>query len=306
MYRICSAERNNSLFNKSYKRKGDVRLMKLTMEKLAKILFAILIMVISIHVLTSKIPDSEYIQETIDHLEKSQNTVMAFSGTSITTSLALSALPNDFASPLASTIADLNTYFIFMFAVLFVEKLLVIEGISFVLTWIIPASCLFYVGSVVFSKDLLRSFAGKLMILGLSVIIVIPFSTHFTETICADYLAYVEETISETEAGTSKINEVMTSGDEESSFFDRLSDAFKTAIQDVSDLLAYFKNVIKKCVNAVAIMLVTTFVVPMLMMLLFRWLLSELFSLHLPTPNIQLKLPKPDCKPSRKETEDQV
>ena len=66
------------------------------------------------------------------------------------------------------------------------------------------------------------------------------------------------------------------------------------------------KNVIKKCVNAVAIMLVTTFVVPMLMMLLFRWLLTELFSLHLPTPNIQLKLPKPDCKPSRKETEDQV
>ena len=161
MYRICSEERNNSLFNKSYKRKGDVRLMKFTMEKLAKILFAILIMVISIHVLTSRIPDSKYIQETIDHLEKSQNTVMAFSGTSITTSLALSALPDDFASPLASTIADLNTYFIFMFAVLFVEKLLVIEGISFVLTWIIPASCLFYVGSVVFSKDMLKTFAGK-------------------------------------------------------------------------------------------------------------------------------------------------
>ena len=96
--------------------------MKFATEKLTKVLFAILIMVISINVLTVKIPESKCIQQTIDYLDKSQNTVMTFSGTSITTSLALSALPNDFASPLASTVADLNTYFIFMFAVLFVEK----------------------------------------------------------------------------------------------------------------------------------------------------------------------------------------
>ena len=90
--------------------------MKFTTEKLAKTLFLILLMVISINVLTVKIPESNYVQQTIDHLEKSQNTVMTFSGTTLTTSLALSALPDDFASPLAETVSDLNTYFIFMFA----------------------------------------------------------------------------------------------------------------------------------------------------------------------------------------------
>ena len=277
--------------------------MKFATEKLAKVLFAILIMVISINVLTVKIPESKYIQQTIDYLDKSQNTVMTFSGTSITTSLALSALPDDFASPLASTVADLNTYFIFMFAVLFVEKLLVIEGIQIALTWIIPASCILYIGFVLSSKTVLKTFAGKLMILGLSVIIVIPFSTHFTETVCADYLNYVEETIEETEAGSSKINEVMIASDEDATFFERLSNAFKTAIQDVSDLLAYFKGVLKKCVNSVAIMLVTTFVVPLLVMLLFRWLLTELFSLHLPSPSIQIKLPKHERKTTAKTTD---
>jgi len=113
----------------------------------------------------------------------------------------------------------------------------------------------------------------------------------------------VEETIEETEAGSSKMNEVMIASDEDSTFFDRLSNAFKTAIQDVSDLLAYFKGVLKKCVNAVAIMLVTTFVVPLLIMLLFRWLLTELFSLHLPTPNLPLKLPKYDRKDTSKTTD---
>jgi len=84
---------------------------------------------------------------------------------------------------------------------------------------------------------------------------------------------------------------VMASGNEESSFFDKLSNAFKTAIQSVTDLLNYFKNVIKKCVNSVAIMLVTTFVVPLLMLMLFRWLLKELFALHIPMPSVKISLP---------------
>lgn len=268
-----------------------MNLRNFPMEKLAKTLFAILIMVISINILTVKIPESDYVKQTIEHLDKSQNTVMTFSGTTITTSLAISALPDDFASPLASTVSDLNTYFIFMFAVLFVEKLIVVEGIKIALTYIIPASCFLYIGAIWFSKDIFRIFANKLLIFAISLIIVIPFSTHFTEFVCADYMTYVEETIAETTAGATKINEVMTSGNEDATFFEQLSDAFKTAIQDVADLLTYFKNVIKKCMNSVAIMLVTTFALPMLILLLFRWLLNELFSLHLPAPNIKIRLP---------------
>ena len=260
--------------------------MKLT-EKHVKILFAIFIIVFSATVLTHKIPETKYVQETIDSLEESQNTIMTFSGTTIATSLAISALPDDFASPLASTVSDLNTYFIFMFAVIFVEKLLVVEGIQIALSYIIPIACLLYILFTLTSKEIYKSFATKLLILGISIIVVIPFSTHFTETVCSDYLDYVDETIAEADAGAAKINEVMSSSDADSTFFDKLSNAFKTAIQSVSDLLTYFKNVVKKCMNSVAIMLVTTFVVPLLILMLFRWLLNELFSLHLP----QIRLP---------------
>jgi hypothetical protein len=119
----------------------------------------------------------------------------------------------------------------------------------------------------------------------------------------ADYLTYVDETIEEADAGAGKINEIMAEGNEEATFFDKLSDAFKTAISDVNDLLAYFKNVVKKCVNSVAVMIVTTFVLPMLVMLLFRWLLTELFALHLPAPKVSIKLPKELKNKFRKETD---
>ena len=263
--------------------------MNLT-EKSLKILLAVFVMVFSFTVLVQKIPETKYVQKTVERLEESQNTIMKFSGSTMGTSVAISALPDDFGSPLAGTIADLNMYFIFMFAVIFVEKLLVIEGIKIAFAYIVPAACLLYMAFVLSSKNVFKNFANKLLILGMAIIIVIPFSTYFTETVCNDYLAYVEETIEEADAGAAKINEVMAESDEDATFFDRISAAFKTSIQSVSDLLAYFKNVVRKCVNSVAIMLVTTFVVPLLILMLFRWLLKELFALHIPFPAIPVKL----------------
>ena len=99
-------------------------------EKLAKCLVAVFIIVLSVFVLARKIPETKMVQHTIESIEESNKTVMEFSGATIATSLAISALPDDFASPLAGTLADMNTYFIFIFAVLFVEKLIVIEGIK--------------------------------------------------------------------------------------------------------------------------------------------------------------------------------
>lgn len=270
--------------------------------KLAKILFAAFIMVFSFTVLTHKVPEAEYVQKTIERLEESQNTIMTFSGTTLATSLAISALPDDFASPLANTVSDMNTYFVLIFAVLFVEKLIVMEGTKIAFAYIIPAACILYMISVLTMKDAFKNFATKLLILGFSLILVIPISTQVTETVCEDYLVYVDETIAEADAGAAKVNEIMSSGDEEATLFDKLSDAFKTAIQDMSDLLTYFKNVVQKCVNSIAIMLVTSFILPLLILLLFRWLLKELFSLHLPIPNIQINIPSGKQKGSAEQT----
>lgn len=255
-------------------------------EKLAKILLAIFIMVSSVFVLPYKIPESKYVQETLESLEDSKTTVMKFSGATIAASLAITALPDDFGSPLANTLADMNKDFIFIFAVLYLERLIVVEGMKIAFVYIIPLACAFYILSVLTGKAVCRVFASKLAILGLAVAFVVPFSTHFTERVCEDYLVYVDETIAEADAGAGKVNEVMASGDEEAGIFEKLTDAFKTAIRGVSDLKTYFGNVLKKCVNSIAIMIVTTFVLPMLVLLLFRWLLKELFSLSLPSPRI--------------------
>lgn len=268
--------------------------------KLAKCLVVAFVLVLSVFVLAKKVPETKMVQNTIESIEESNKTVMDFSGATITTSLALSAFPDDFATPLAGTLSDLNTYFIFIFAVLFVEKLVVIEGTKIAFLYIIPAACVLYIFSVLLSKEFFKNFAVKLMILGLAVVFVIPFSTQFTEKVCDDYLVYVDETIEEANAGAEKVNEVMASEEEEQTIFDKLSEAFQTAIQGMNDLMAYFKNVLKKCVNSIAIMIVTSFVLPLLVLFLFRWLLNELFSWNLPKPQVKLQLPK------RKKEDDEI
>lgn len=256
-------------------------------EKLVRILVAIFIAVFSFCVLANKVPETGWIEKTIESLDDSKNTIMEFSGATIATSLAISALPDDFASPLANTLTDMNKYFVFIFAVLFVEKLIVVEGVEIAFSYIIPIACMLYVFSVIFGKTLLKEFATKIAILAIAVVTVVPFSTHFTEMICDDYLVYVDETIAEADAGATKVNDVMLESNEENNIFERLSKAFDTAIKDVTMLLDYFSNVIKKCVNSIAIMMVTTFILPLLVLVFFKWLLKELFSL-----NINISIPK--------------
>lgn len=256
-------------------------------EKLVRILLAIFIAVFSFCVLANKVPEAGWVENTIESLDESKNTIMEFSGATIATSLAISALPDDFASPLANTLTDMNKYFVFIFAVLFVEKLIVVEGIEIAFSYIIPIACVLYAFSVIFGKTLLKEFAAKIAILAIAVVTVVPVSTHFTETICDDYLVYVDETIAEAEAGAGKVNDVMAESNEDANIFDKISKAFDTAIKDVKMLLDYFNNVIKKCVNSIAIMMVTTFVLPLLVLMFFKWLLKELFSL-----NISVSIPK--------------
>ena len=257
--------------------------------KAIKILLAIFIMVISICVCAEKVPEMKYVTDSIESLDESRDRVMTFSGSTLTASTAISLLPKDWANPLANSLADMNKYFVFMFAVIFLEKLLVVEGIKISFVYIIPAACGLYILFVLLSKAKFKEWAIKFLILGLAVICVIPFSTHFTEKIGGDYLAYVDETIEEANVGAEKIYEVKAVNEEEDVFLDKISDIFVNAFQGVKDLFTYFNNLIKKCINSIAMMIVITFVVPFFILIFFRWLLKELFSLHLNISVPQMK-----------------
>lgn len=255
--------------------------------KTVKVLLAVFVMVISILVLADKIPEIKYVTSSIENLDESRDRVMTFSGATLTASTAISLLPKDWANPLANSLADMNKYFIFIFAIIFLEKLVVIEGIKISFIYILPAACGLYILYVLSDKEKIKEWAIRIAILGISLVCVIPFSIHFTEMVSEDYLVYVDETIEEANAGAEKIYEIKAVNEDEDTFLDKISEVFVNAYQGVKDLFTYFNNLTKRCINSIAIIMVITFVLPLLTLMFFRWLLKELFSL-----NLNISVPK--------------
>ena len=258
-------------------------------ESVRNILILVLIGVFSFFVITSWLPDRGFIQDSIESVKESSNTVMKFSAATLSTSLAISALPDDFATPLADSLADMNIYFIAILVMLHFEQLLIRYGVKLAFAIAIPVACGIGILSILLKKELLKGIAARVAVLGLAVALVVPCSTHITNYIAADLKAYVENTIADTEDGGDKLNEAMEGGTEEQTMFENLSDLFQTAINDMSNLMTHFQNTIRKCMNSIAILILTNCLMPIVNFFILKWILKETFHIALPMPQMRRK-----------------
>lgn len=249
-----------------------------------KILSLLLAAALSFFVVTRTLPESKLVGNSLDSVERSSETVMKFSAATLSASLAISALPDDFATPLADSLADMNIYFVAILVVLFLEKILIRYGIQAAFAILVPLSCALGIAFVATKRDLLKSLAVRLCVLGLALAFVVPCSTRLTGVVAADLTDYVNETIEQTQSGAGKLNEAMDSGDEDKTVFEKLSDLFQSAINDISDLMLHFQNTIRKCMNSVAILILTDCLMPLLTFFILKWLLKELFQIAIPLP----------------------
>ena len=249
-----------------------------------KILSLSLIAALSFFVATARLPESNFVKDSLESVEDSSNTVMKFSAATLSASLAISALPDDFATPLADSLADMNIYFVAILVVLFLEKILIRYGIKAAFTILIPLACFAGGLSIVTRRNLLKSLAVRLCVLALAAAFVVPCSTHITGIVASDLTAYVNDTIEETVGGSGKLQEAMEGGAGDKTMFEKLSDLFQTAIRDISDLMLHFQNTIRKCMNSIAILLLTNCLMPLFTFFALKWILRELFQIALPLP----------------------
>lgn len=250
-----------------------------------KILSLSLIAALSFFAATAALPETDFVKDSLKSVEESSDTVMRFSAATLSASLAISALPDDFATPLADSLADMNLYFVAILVVLFLEKILIRYGIQAAFALLIPLACFIGVLFIVTRRNLLKSLAIRLCVLALAAAFVVPCSTHLTGVVASDLTAYVSDTIEETEGGSGKLHEAMEGGAGDKSIFEKLSDLFQTAIRDISDLMLHFQNTIRKCMNAIAILILTNCLMPLLTFFFLKWILRELFQIAAPLPS---------------------
>lgn len=252
-----------------------------------KILALLLIAALSVFIVKDAIAEAPFVQSSIESVEENRSTIMKFSGATLSASLAISALPDDFATPLAKLLSDMNTYFVFLLTILLLEGILLKSGLDAAFGVMIPIACILTAISLGVKKEVLKNLAAKLLVLALAVAFVVPCSTYMTKIVAAELETYVEDTIVETEEGLGQLDDVMKGDGDSKTVFEKISGLFHSAIQGMSDLFTHIQNTIRKCMNAIAILIVTNFVMPLLTFFILKWILKETFNLVIPAFPVQ-------------------
>ncbi len=266
-----------------------------------------LVLLLSVSVLGKAVPESAFITSSVDSLEESKQTVTDFTAAALGLSVAITFLPDDIGTSLADALTELDKYFILILAALFLEKLLVTSGVALVFRWLLPAACILWMlaGLLLLCREIglcrrypglqrlsslsahLQNLARKLLILCLAAVLAVPCGTHLADTVGAQYQEYVQQTVTETGDATSTITDKVTAGDDDASVLERVTGAISSAIEGVKDLADYCKTALQKFMNSIAILLITTCVIPVLTFLFLLWILKNLFS-----PPQEVKLPQ--------------
>ena len=274
-------------------------------EKQKKILFALIPMVIallSFFVIARFTSSTEFNAKTIQSLDDKKTTVMELAAASTAASAAITLIPGDVGTPIANKLADLSSYFLIVLCAIYLEKYLVtITGYA-AFKILVPIACVFFSGYLLWRKEILRVVAQKFLLFGLAVYLVIPASVKVADMIETTYASSIESTIEtakqttdEIESETGESGQVDDKSSNEKSQSDSDSDSkenaggffsglFNKVQEGVSTATANVENVLNNFIEALAILLVTSCLIPILVLIFFVWLVKMLLGLNIDIP----------------------
>ena len=274
-------------------------------EKQKKILFAlipIVIALLSFFVIARFTSSTEFNAKTIQSLDDKKTTVMELAAASTAASAAITLIPGDVGTPIANKLADLSSYFLIVLCAIYLEKYLVtITGYA-AFKILVPIACVFFSGYLLWRKEILRVVAQKFLLFGLAVYLVIPASVKVADMIETTYASSIESTIEtakqttdEIESETGESGQVDDKSSNEKSQSDSDSDSkenaggffsglFNKVQERVSTATANVENVLNNFIEALAILLVTSCLIPILVLIFFVWLVKMLLGLNIDIP----------------------
>jgi hypothetical protein len=290
----------------------------------------LLIAILSITVVGKYVSAPENHQKTIASLDEKKQTVMELTAASTVTSALITLLPGDTATPIAEKMADVSGYLLVVLCAIYLEKYLVTITGYVAFTYLIPIACGLWILNLAFENATVRKLAAKLAVFGLAISLVVPASVKISDLIGDTYQAQIEATIEDAKntqsilensgvvndtnaaengtgiTGTATENTQEKNNSESSSvsnIFDWAKDAISSAKDSVAnvvenvtisteELVQKVENSLNHFIEAVAVMIITSCVIPMLVLLLFFWMVKIVLDVDLSGVKIKGMLPE--------------
>ena len=267
----------------------------------------LLIGILSFAVLEKYASSPDYHRETIASLDEKKATVLELTAATTATSALITLMPGDIGTPIAEKVADLSGYLLIVLCAVFLEKYLVtITGYA-AFKIFIPVACVLFAVNMAAQNRSIDKLARRLLIFGICIFLVVPASVKVADLIETTYQSQIDATLEDAKSTREMLENSSESGQEQNDQAresemeqtsgvtglwgkakDALSsakDSVTTAVGNVTisseELVQKVQDSLNHFVEAVAVMLITSCVIPILVLLVFSWLIKVLLDVDI-------------------------
>lgn len=248
---------------------------------------ALFVALVSFFVIGRFVTNPEFYSSTIASLDEKKNTVMRLMGASTGSAAAISLLPGDAGTPIAEKLVDLSSDFLIVIAAIYLEKyLLTILGFASFKV-LVPIACIIIAGALALregtpAKQVMVQVATKLLLFAISAFLVVPVSVRVSAMIENTYETSITQTIETAEQTTDAIEDSAAEGKSTDSA--NPLQFLLNMPEELNGLTQSAQNSLNNFIEALAVMIVTSCIIPILVLLFFLWLIRIILGIDLDLP----------------------
>lgn len=241
----------------------------MNLKRIMIVALLVLMAVISVTKIAPAAADPANHKHSIEKTEEKITSVMTLSGGAAATSATLSLLPGDMCTPLAEQLAEMAKYFLLVLSSLYLEKFLISLSGYITFMFLIPLACLLLSLTVITGRKNMSRIAIKIALVGMIIFSIVPASVRLSDMVYQTQASQVNETIEE-------YNDLEIEGDADSGLFNE----FTSITTETIDKITSF---IDNLMESLAVMIVTSCLIPLLVFAFLVWLVKTIFSSNILT-----------------------
>ena len=220
----------------------------------------------------------------IGTLDEKKGNVMVLATTTTAASAAISALPNDMGTPIADKLVDFSSYFMVILAVIYLEKFLLTTLGFLGFGILIPVACALFAVAVFLRRGTLtrvnlQRLGTKLAAFGLALALVVPVSVWLTDNVDATFDESLAAASAAAQEATEQLEENTQAAPQEDQgllggIASAVQEGWNGLTQGAQQALDSLGDQLNTMIDTLAVMIVTSCLIPLLVLILFLQLVK--------------------------------
>ena len=220
----------------------------------------------------------------IGTLDEKKGNVMVLATTTTAASAAISALPNDMGTPIADKLVDFSSYFMVILAVIYLEKFLLTTLGFLGFGILIPVACALFAVAVFLRRGTLtrvnlQRLGTKLAAFGLALALVVPVSVWLTDNVDATFDESLAAASAAAQEATEQLEENTQAAPQEDQgllggIASAVQEGWNGLTQGAQQALDSLGQQLNTMIDTLAVMIVTSCLIPLLVLILFLQLVK--------------------------------